>query len=158
MWFSDEGGTPAIGTVTRHRRIREFSAGLLSGSQPAVLTQAADGALWFSDEGTDGALGRVSVGAPAALRTAPSLSAAPRIGVPVRCRPARWARWAHLSPSTSLFGFDGYRWFRGRSPIPGPRTATYTPTGADRGRRLSCRETVSYPAPFELTAWPPVKP
>ena len=137
MWFTDEGATSAIGRVTRECASGSSRPGLGVGAKPAVLTAAADGALWFSDEGTDDALGSALSGRR--RRSGRALRERPRSG---RRRPAVHAgplgTLGTPSPSTSLFGFDGYRWFRDgvRSPI---RLGHYTPTAADRGRRLSCR-------------------
>ncbi len=152
MWFTDEGTSPAVGRITPAFQIREFSAGLQSGSEPAIISAAPDGELWFSDEGTNGAVGKSHSGAPAALKTPPSIAGAPRVGHPLRCRPAVWAAWAHLRPSLTMFAFDGYRWLRDGVAIAGRHAAQYAPVGSDRGHRLSCTETATYPAPFHLTA------
>jgi streptogramin lyase len=39
--------------------MREYSAGLLSGSLPAQITAGPSGRLWFTDEGSTSALGFV---------------------------------------------------------------------------------------------------
>jgi streptogramin lyase len=63
MWFTDEGLKPAIGRVLPGGSVREFSRGLLAGSQPADITPGPDGRMWFSDEGSTTALGTVTTGA-----------------------------------------------------------------------------------------------
>jgi streptogramin lyase len=70
MWFTDDGATPAVGRITPRGRIREFSAGLLAGSDPAFITAGPDGRMWFSDEGSTAALGTVITGVPMALAAA----------------------------------------------------------------------------------------
>ena len=62
MWFTDEGSTPAVGRMTRSGAVREFSRGLLPGSQPAYITRGPDDRMWFSDEGATTALGTVTTG------------------------------------------------------------------------------------------------
>jgi hypothetical protein len=54
-------------------------------------------------------------------------SAAPRVGVAVACT----AAWTDAASVT-------YRWRRGSGTIGGATHATYRPSGADRGRALSC--------------------
>jgi streptogramin lyase len=153
LWFTDEGSTtPAIGRVTPSGRIREFSAGLQQGSLPAVIVPAPDGKLWFTDEAFTVALGRVLTGARAALVTLPTISGRAAVGSALTCRAGRWATWAGVRPSADLFRFDGFQWLRTGVPIAGARGPRYTPTAADRGARLTCRETVTYKAPFLVTA------
>jgi streptogramin lyase len=62
LWFADEGQTPAIGRLSIGKArptLREYSAGLLSGSLPAQITLGPSGRLWFTDEGSTTALGFV---------------------------------------------------------------------------------------------------
>ena len=152
MWFTDEGATAALGRVTPSLRIREFTTGLQPGAEPALISPAPDGQLWFTDEGSNAAVGRLRTGAPAALKAAPAVRGTARAGGRLSCRAAVWASWARLTPSIDTFAFDGYRWLRDGTRIPGRRSDVYAPTAADRGHRLSCTETVTYPAPFEVTA------
>ena len=51
--------------MTRSGAVREFSRGLLPGSQPAYITRGPDDRMWFSDEGATTAFGTVTTGAPA---------------------------------------------------------------------------------------------
>jgi streptogramin lyase len=152
LWFTDEGPTPAIGRVTPRGRIREFSSGLQEGSLPAVITPTPDGDLWFTDEAFTVALGRVLSGARPAVTRPPALVGRAAVGARLTCDAARWASWAGVSPSTGLYRFDGFEWLRDGIPIAGDRGQSYTATAADRGRRLACRETVTYRAPFLVTA------
>jgi hypothetical protein len=152
MWFTDEGSTSAVGRITPRMHIKEFKARLGDGAKPAIITAAADGALWFSDEGSNNALGFARSGAPAAVRTRPVVSGVARVGSELRCAGARWSTWAGAKPSTRLFEYDGYRWLRNGVPILNQRSDRYRVVAADRGRKLSCRVTVTYAAPFYVTA------
>jgi hypothetical protein len=151
MWFTDEGSRPAVGRVTRRGTVREFTAGLLAGSQPAFIVPAADGRMWFSDEGGASALGDVTTGAPAAVRWLPSVAGSPRVGKAARCLAPGWSQWAGLRPSARRFAFDGYRWVRDGDLLPG-RASSYAPSLADSGARVACQETVTYPPPLSVTA------
>lgn len=57
MWFTDIA-TPAIGRVGTDGRVKEFEAGLASGSKPLSIVAGPDGNMWFSDSAT-GAVGRI---------------------------------------------------------------------------------------------------
>ncbi len=151
MWFTDEGQTPAVGRVTSGGVIREFSAGVPTGSEPAAIAPAADGRLWFTDEGGESAFGVVTVGTPAAQRAAPRLAAVPRPGAPATCTAGRFATWMGLQPSAAAFRFDGFRWLRNDTLLGGHRGQQFTPTRHDAAARLSCRETATYPPPLNVT-------
>ncbi|MGH2868471.1 MAG: virginiamycin B lyase family protein [Solirubrobacteraceae bacterium] len=151
-WFTDEGTTPGIGRIAASGAIQEFRAGLAGGSEPAQIVPAPDGDMWFTDEGGTAAIGRVSTGAPPALASAPAVTGSPRVGAKLRCLGARWAPWSGLAPSTSRLGFDGYGWLRDRAPVLGQGGPEYRVTGADRGRRIACRATATYPTPLQTTA------
>ena len=151
MWFTDEGQTPAVGRITAGGVLREFSAGVPAGSEPAAIAPAADGKLWFTDEGAAAGFGIVTVGAPPAKRAAPRLVAAPRPGVPVTCAGGRFATWAGLAPSASAFRFDGFRWVRDGTLLRGHHGPAFTPAHHDAGARLACRQTLTYPAPLNVT-------
>ncbi len=58
MWFTDTA-TPAIGRISTDGRVKEFEAGLSSGSKPRSVVAGPDGNVWFSDSGT-GAVGRIT--------------------------------------------------------------------------------------------------
>jgi hypothetical protein len=151
MWFTDEGETPAVGRITAQGAIREFSAGVPTGSEPAAIAPVADGKLWFTDEGSTAGLGVVATGARAAQRAAPHLAAAPRPGVPAACGAGRFATWMGLQPSEQAFRFDGFSWLRNGTLLRGHRGPQFTPSRHDAGARLSCRETVTYPPPLGVT-------
>ena len=61
---TDGGTAPAIGRITPSGQITEFSAGLNSGSLPALMAVGPDGNVWFTDEGCVGvgtcAIGRIT--------------------------------------------------------------------------------------------------
>lgn len=145
QWFTDLGTTPAIGQITPSGAITEFSAGLDAHSGPVSIAPGADGNLWFADQGTstEPAIGQVGAGAPPALASAPVVSGNDQVGTAQTCNDIAWSSWASLQPSTSLFGFDGYRWLLGGSEIAAG--ASYTPVGANLGQQLSCQVTVTYP-------------
>jgi hypothetical protein len=56
-----------------------------------------------------------------------------------------------LQPSVTAFRFDGLRWLRNGVLLRGHSGPRFTPTGHDAGARLSCRETVTYPPPLNVT-------
>jgi streptogramin lyase len=151
VWFTDEGEQPAVGRVTAGGAMREFSAGVPTGSEPAAIAPAADGRLWFTDEGSASAFGVIALGTPAAQRAAPRLAAAPRLGVPASCTTGRFATWTGLQPSAAAFRFDGFRWLRNATLLGGHHSPQFTPARHDAGARLSCRETVTYPPPLNVT-------
>jgi hypothetical protein len=86
------------------------------------------------------------------LTSAPAETGSPRIGATLRCLGARWAPWAGLVPSSHLLGFDGYGWLRDGVPVAGQRGPAYRLIAADRGGRIACRVTATYPAPLQTTA------
>ena len=117
-----------------------------------MIAAGADGNLWFTDLGsTTKAIGRIGAGAAPALLAAPSVSGAGRAGSVESCQNAQWSSWAGVSPSTSLFSFDGYRWLLDGAPIAGQSPQSYTPTNADVGHQLACEITVTYPLPLLVT-------
>ena len=145
MWFTDSGKTPAIGQITPAGAITEFSAGLEASSAPVSIAPGPDGDLWFADQGsgTSPAIGQIGAGAAPALVSPPAVSGNDQAGGAQLCGDAAWSSWASLQPSTSLFGFDGYRWLLGASEVAVGQS--YTPAAADVGGQLSCQVTVSYP-------------
>jgi hypothetical protein len=151
MWFTDEGQTPAVARVTPTGVIHEFSAGVPAGSEPAAIAPAVDGRLWFTDEGSTAAFGSVATGLPAAGRVLPRIAGTPRVGVPAICQAGRFATWAGLAPSASAFRFDGFRWLRNGILMRGHAGRSFTPASRDGEARLSCRETVTYPPPLNVT-------
>ena len=151
LWFTDQGKTPAIGRITPSGQITEYSYGhgLNPGSQPAGIAAGADGNVWFADQ--THAIGRIGTGAPPALQAPAMVSGTEVQGSTETCQ-AQWSDWAGYSSRVALYPFDGYAWLRDGTPIAGQTTSTYTPTAADVGHQLACRQTASYPLPFSVTA------
>jgi hypothetical protein len=56
-----------------------------------------------------------------------------------------------VSPSTSLYPFDGYQWLRDGGVIAGQTGPSYTPTSGDVGHQLACAITGTYAVPFLVT-------
>ena len=168
MWFTDTGKTPAIGQITPAGAITELSAGLEASSGPVSIAPGADGNLWFADQGsgTSPAIGQVGAGVAPALTSPPAVTGNDQADSAQLCGDAAWSSWASLQPSTSVFGFDGYRWLLGASEVAIGQS--YTPVAADVGGQLSCQVTVTYPlldvttsassAPVTVASAPPPPP
>jgi hypothetical protein len=62
IWFTDEGGTRAIGRITPSGQITEFSTGLQAGnaSGPFFIAAGAGGNMWFTDPGVTKEIGRIT--------------------------------------------------------------------------------------------------
>ena len=96
-------------------------------------------------------MGSVATGMPTAGRVLPRIAATPHPGTPAVCEAGHFATWAGLPPSVSAFGFDGFRWLRNGVLLRGHRGQSFSPAGRDSGALLACRETVTYPAPLNVT-------
>ncbi len=63
LWFTegdgDFGPAPAIGEITRHGVVREYSTGITPRSTPVDITLGPDGNLWFTEFNT-GKVGRIT--------------------------------------------------------------------------------------------------
>jgi streptogramin lyase len=63
LWFTegdgDGGPAPAIGEITPHGVVKEYSTGITPGSTPVDITQGPDGNLWFTEFNT-GKIGRIT--------------------------------------------------------------------------------------------------
>lgn len=145
VWFTDKGTSPGIGMInpTTHA-ITEFHAGLNAGSAPGGIGTGPDGNLWFTDQGAIRAMGQITIGAPAASITAPSVAGTGGVGVPQTCSGDTWSSWAGQQPSRSAFGFDGYQWLLNGRSIAGATGTSYTPTPDEDGQQLSCDVTATY--------------
>ncbi|WP_345462486.1 CHAP domain-containing protein [Nocardioides marinquilinus] len=62
--------------------------------------------------------------------TAPKIAGTPQVGVPLRAYQARF------KPAAD----HAFQWFAGATRIEGATAATYTPTAADRGKRIRVRD------------------
>ena len=140
MWFTEGAGKVAVINVVT-KAITEFSIPTAS-SGPVGIAPGSDGSMWFT-EGAASKVGSIGTGAPAALLSAPTTSAAAQPGNVLPCQPASWSSWAGLQPSASAFGFDGTSWLRDGTPIA--TGGSYTVTSADVGHQLACEQVVTYP-------------
>jgi streptogramin lyase len=150
LWFTDTS-SDEIGLMTPAGQVREFSSGLNTGASPAAIAAGADGNMWFTDNGATAAIGRVGTGQAAAAVSVPRLSGLAFTGNRLVCS-ATWTDWDGLTPSSSLFSFDGFRWLRDGVALGGTLSSSYTPVEADVGHRLACAASVTYPLPLLVTA------
>ncbi len=145
IWFS-ENQTNGIGEITPAGQITEYN--LSVPVQPFVVATGADGNLVVTTENstqTEGTgVATIDIGSPPASVVAPSLGGPALDGSVEQCLPGTWSNWAGQQPSTNAFGFDGFQWLLDGNPIAGQTSQSYTPTAADGGHGLSCRETVTY--------------
>ncbi|HXB63733.1 MAG TPA: hypothetical protein VNV42_02545 [Solirubrobacteraceae bacterium] len=151
LWFTGIGAEPSLppvvgmvdpnGVVT----IKEYSAGLHASSSPEAIAPGPDGNMWFTDSGTTPAVGRIGLDVAPASQTAPAVTGAGQVGSQLQCAGASWSSWASLPPSTSMFGFDGYRWLLDGRAIAGATSQAYVPTAEEIGHQLSCSVTATYP-------------
>jgi streptogramin lyase len=151
MWFTLQGslGGVGIGRISPSGQITEWATDDGPIVTPDEIAAGPDGNMWFSDPGLhpddNGAIGRIGTGAPPAVVQAPSVTGPGEQGTPQDCRGEQWAAWDSPAPSTSQFGFDGYRWQLDGTAIAGQTASSYTPAAADVGHQLSCSVTVTYP-------------
>lgn len=158
MWFGYENpppvtGPPPIGRITPSGQISYINGA--RGTAQGVDALGADGNVWFVDGGAESAftgIGRIGTGTRAAVQAPPTLAGDGQVGRPEICQDGQWQRWAGVSPSASVYSFDGYQWLSDGAPIPGATSESYTPTADDAGHQLACRITVTYPLPFLVTA------
>ena len=150
LWFTDTS-SDEIGLMTPAGQVTEFSSGLNTGARPVAIAAGADGNVWFTDNGTTAAIGRVGTGQAAAAARAPRLSGLAFTGNRLVCS-ATWTDWDGLTPSSSLFSFDGFRWLRDGVALAGKLSSSYTLVAADVGHRLACAASVTYPLPLLVTA------
>lgn len=66
----------------------------------------------------------------------PTVSGTPQVGVPLTATPGSW------KPTAATVAFQ---WLVGGTPVPGATQATYTPTAADRGKKVSVTVVASHP-------------
>jgi streptogramin lyase len=59
MWFTEAGGSGAIGRITPQGQVTEFTEGLTHGA-PQGNTAGPDGNLWFTESAGGGAIGRIT--------------------------------------------------------------------------------------------------
>jgi streptogramin lyase len=152
IWFTDPGDTKAIGRITPTGTITEFSAGL-SGTSPIAITTGPDGNLWITDTQNREVL-RFGTGTQAPSLQGPSVSGSAQVGTQQTCGGDRWATWAGVQPDNGgLLASStippAVEWLVDGSQVA--TTPTYTPVAGDLGKALSCRKTVTYRLPLNVT-------
>jgi streptogramin lyase len=146
LWFTEHDANK-VALITPSGAITEFDVPT-AGAAPSGIAPGADGNLWFGESGLS-RIGRVGAGAVEALASAPVVSGGGQQGSVQTCN-ASWATWASIAPSTTLFGFDGYRWLLDGAAVASGQT--YTPVVANVGHKLACSATVTYPIPLFVSA------
>ena len=144
LWFTEGGSANQIGQLNPVTRVVETFVPPSAAGNPTGIAAGADGNLWF----TEPAVGRIAVngaGAPAPSVTPPLVSGPAQPGSQLVCSGETWSNWAGLQPSLNAYAFDGYRWLRNGSVIPGANALAYTPVSGDVGTQLACAVTVTYP-------------
>jgi hypothetical protein len=103
--------------------------------------------MWFTDRGQTPAVGRIDTGAPAAVKTSPSISGDGEVGSTLRCEGEHWETWAGEVPVSPHPGESPapVQWTRDGRPIPGATQRAYTLDPDDRGHSISCTAAVVYP-------------
>jgi hypothetical protein len=118
---------------------------------PSGIAAGPDGDMWFTDNGDKAAIAPVGTGQAAAAVSAPRLSGLAFTRYRLVCS-ATCTDWDGLTPSSSLFSFDGFRWLRNGVAAAGRLSSSYTPVAADVGHRLARAASVTYPLPLLATA------
>jgi streptogramin lyase len=143
MWFT-EGATPgavaSINPVTR--AITSFPTPT-TNANPIGAAPGSDGNVWFG-ENAAAKVGRVGVGAPAAVVSAPAVTGTAQVGQTLTCQAASFSAWAGQLP-TFEFGFDGFRWLLDGGLIAGATGQTLAVPAADAAHQVSCEEIATYP-------------
>jgi streptogramin lyase len=146
MWFTESASPGKVAFVNPITRLITELATPTASSAPVGITTGADDNMWFTESNVAGAkVGSVGAGAPPPLASAPTVGGTPQPGGQLTCGAASWSPWAGQQPALSEQGFDGYRWLRGGSPIPGAVSQSYSVATADVGQSIACEETVTYP-------------
>ncbi len=142
MWFSDLRDV-WIGKITPSGQITEYSL-----STPVFTTYMAPGddgkLLMAAVDATHEVLATADIGAPAASISPPTLAGQASKSAAEQCQPGTWSTWAGQQPSSNAYPVDGFQWLLDGIQIAGETSHSYTPTAADTGHDLSCRETVTY--------------
>ncbi|MGE4174796.1 MAG: hypothetical protein AB7G65_02960 [Thermoleophilia bacterium] len=60
LWFTESGGSGAIGRITPGGAVTEFTAGLTAGAAPTSIAAGPDGNLWFTEQANPGRIGRIT--------------------------------------------------------------------------------------------------
>ncbi len=91
-------------------------------------------------------MGQITIGAPAASITAPSVAGTGGVGVPQTCSGDTWSSWAGQQPTPGAPSDSptGYQWLLNGRSIAGATGTSYTPTPDEDGQQLSCDVTATY--------------
>ena len=122
MWFTEGASPGAIASINPVTRAITSFATPTANSGPIGAAPGSDGNLWFG-ENSVAKVGRVGVGAPAAVASAPAVVGSAQSGQTLTCQAASFSAWAGQQP-TFEFGFDGFRWLLDGSPISGATAQT----------------------------------
>jgi streptogramin lyase len=143
LWFTEYNRIGEINPVTH--AISEFETPTPNGGvRPEGIAAGADGNLWFT-EYLISRISEIGAGAPAASILAPVVAGGGQAGIPQVCEGAQWSNFAFQQPLPGLFAFDGFQWLLNGSPIAGQTSDSFSPSSAETGEAISCKETVSYP-------------
>ncbi|MGH2893465.1 MAG: virginiamycin B lyase family protein, partial [Solirubrobacteraceae bacterium] len=143
MWFTEGANPGAVASINPITRAITSFPTPTSGSGPIGAAPGSDGNVWFG-ENSVAQVGRVGVGAPSAVVSAPVVTGTPQSGQTLTCQPATFSPWAGQQP-TFAFGFDGVRWLLDGGLIAGATGQALAVPSADVGHQISCEEIATYP-------------
>jgi streptogramin lyase len=143
MWFTEGASPGAVASINPVTRAIMSFPTPTAGSGPIGAAPGSDGNVWFG-ENSVGKVGRVGVGAPAAVASAPVVTGSAQSGQTLTCQPATFSSWAGQQP-TFGFGFDGFRWFQDGGQIAGATGEAFAVPASAVGHQISCEEIATYP-------------
>jgi streptogramin lyase len=143
MWFTEGASPGAVASINPVTRTITSFATPTAGSGPIGAAPGSDGSVWFG-ENSVAKVGRVGVGAPSAVLSAPAVQGTPQPGQILTCQGASFSAWAGQQP-TFGFAFDGFRWLLDGALIAGATAQTLSVPVADVGHQISCEEVATYP-------------
>lgn len=142
MWFTEGANPGAVASINPVTKAVTSFATPTVNSGPIGAAPGADGNVWFGENPVSN-VGRVGVGAPTAVQSAPAVTGTPQSGQTLTCQAATFSAWAGQLP-TFEFGFDGYRWLLDGSLISGATSQTLAVPASDAGHHISCEEIATY--------------
>lgn len=140
LWFTESHA----GRIGEINPITHETSDFETPTAPSGIATGADGNLWFTEYESN-RIGEIGAGAPAASILAPVVAGGGQAGIPQVCEGAQWSNFAFQQPLPGLFSFDGFQWLLNGSPIAGQTSDSFSPSSAETGETISCKETVSYP-------------